>query len=365
MNAVLDKPTTPGSLQNPAGPDFNVEQVNPLSVPAWDGLVRSHPGGQFFHSQAWLQVLHETYGFEPLAFWVRSDSQIRALVVLMEARAGLWGRRGVSLPFSDECPPLETPEAPLGPLVECVLREARRRGWASVEYRGGGTALDDAPPSLSFLTHELDLRPGVEGLWSGLDDSVRRAIRKAERAGLALERHHDESGFREYYALHCETRQRHGLPPQPWVFFRAIHRHILAQDKGDLFLARAGGRAVAGAVFFRFGGRVFYKFGASAAAFQDLRPNNAVMWAALKNYAQAGWHSLHWGRTSVGQEGLRRYKLGWGTREEKLNYFKYDVPRHGFVLERDHTEGWHTVLFRKMPISLLQWWGELLYPYLA
>ena len=365
MNALPDKPTTPPSPLPPSGPGVNVELVNPLSVSGWDELVRSHRGGQFFHSQAWIRVLHEAYGFEPMAFCVRAGHQLRALLVLLEARSGLWGRRGVSLPFSDECPPLETPDAPVACLLEPALAEGRKRGWTSVEWRGGGVPCEGTAPSLSFLTHELDLRSGPEKVWARFDDTVRRAIRKAERAAVVVDLRRDEGGLKEYYTLHCETRQRHGLPPQPWSFFRTIQGRVLAQEKGAVFLARVEGQVIAGAVFFHFGTRAFYKFGASGVAHQGLRPNNAVMWAAIQHYAQAGMENLHWGRTSLEHDGLRRYKLGWGTREERLNYFKFDLRRAAYVVERDRTDGWHTALFRRMPIPLLRRCGELLYPYQA
>jgi len=33
----------------------------------------------------------------------------------------------------------------------------------------------------------------------------------------------------EYYRLHCLTRKRHGLPPQPTGFFQKIQEHIIAK----------------------------------------------------------------------------------------------------------------------------------------
>ena len=34
---------------------------------------------------------------------------------------------------------------------------------------------------------------------------------------------------RIFYSLQCQTRKKHGLPPQPFKFFLNIHKHILSQ----------------------------------------------------------------------------------------------------------------------------------------
>lgn len=341
------------------------ERANPLGLPEWDRLVLSHPGASFFHSVAWARVLHDCYGFTPMAYLARRQDCLLGLMPMMETRAGLVGRRGVSLPFSDESPLLDSPGVSLGPALARVLNEGRARGWRTIEWRGASPVFGQAPPALSFYTHRLELHPEPERLLGGCDETVRRAIRKAERSGLVMETTREERGLREYYGLHCLTRQRHGLPPQPWSFFRAIGRRVLSEGGGDVVLARWNGRAVAGAVFFRFGPNVLYKYGACDPVFQGWRPNNLVMWTAIGHYARLGLAGLQWGRTSLGNAGLRRFKLGWGTQEGRLDYYKYDLRRQQFVTERDRTAGWHTVLLRRLPRPVLRLMGWWLYRYLA
>jgi hypothetical protein len=122
---------------------------------------------------------------------------------------------------------------------------------------------------------------------------------------------------------------------------------------------------VAAAVFFHFGRQALFKFGASDYAFQQLRPNNLVMWEAMKRYAAEGFGSLHLGRTSLANEGLRRFKLGFGAAEEDIHYYRYDFASEAFVTSRDHAEGWHNRVFRGLPPPLLRWIGRMLYPHLS
>jgi lipid II:glycine glycyltransferase (peptidoglycan interpeptide bridge formation enzyme) len=203
------------------------------------------------------------------------------------------------------------------------------------------------------------------GLFAGLKGSVRRAIRKAEKLGLTVEILTDLEAIREFYALQCRTRRKHGLPPQPFRFFLKIHEHILSRDKGVVVLARQGPRTVAGAVFFHFGEQAILKYGASNEAQQGLRGNDLVMWAALKYYASHGCRLLHLGRTSLANAGLRRFKLAWGAREHIIEYVRYDLKLQAFVAGKDDAFGWYNRGFRLLPIGVSRLIGALLYRHAA
>ncbi|MDB6033851.1 MAG: hypothetical protein JWM16_4189, partial [Verrucomicrobiales bacterium] len=90
-----------------------------------------------------------------------------------------------------------------------------------------------------------------------------------------------------------------------------------------------------------------------------------VMWRAIQHCIEKGLASLHFGRTSLANEGLRRFKLGWSTVEEKKSYFKFNLQKNSFVSDTDRASGWHNQLFRKMPLPLLRLTGRILYPHLA
>ena len=153
-----------------------------------------------------------------------------------------------------------------------------------------------------------------------------------------------------YYALHCQTRRRHGVPPQPFRFFASIHRHLLARGLGWVIQARWRERIVASAIFLQFGRRANYKYGASDKDFQSLRPSTLLMWEAIKWHAAHGFDSLHFGRTSLANEGLRRFKLGFGPREVRLENFRYDFRRQEFVTTPDYAHSPLNSVFRRLPL---------------
>jgi hypothetical protein len=74
---------------------------------------------------------------------------------------------------------------------------------------------------------------------------------------------------------------------------------------------------------------------------------------------------LHFGRTSLSNGGLRRFKLGWGAKEHELEYLKYDLRSERFVVERDRAEGQHNRVFQAMPMFMLRAAGAALYRHIA
>ena len=342
-----------------------VRRVNPLEEPNWNGILPVHPDRSFFHLSEWARVLQETYRYAPGYFTLNEGGLLQGLLPIMEVDSWLSGRRGVGLPFTDLCNPLVPDSSAFQRLVGEAVEYGAGRHWKYLELRGGRSLLPSARASQKYYGHELSLVDDEQGLFAGLKGSVRRAIRKAEKLGLRVEILRDLEALREFYTLQCGTRRKHGLPPQPFRFFLKIHEHILSREKGLVVLARRGRRTVAGAVFFHFGEQAIFKYGASNVAHQGLRGNDLVMWEALKYYASHDFRLLHLGRTSLANEGLRRFKLAWGAREHIIEYLRYDLKLQAFVAGKDDAFGWYNRCFRLLPIGVSRLIGALLYRHAA
>lgn len=319
-------------------------------------------GAGFFHDPAWIRVLHDTYRFSPLRIVSYSaDDTANAALVLMEVNSRLTGRRGVALPFTDEATPLCSDPKTFSDLFAAAADHGRQRGWNYIECRGGLALLANAKPSTSYHGHSLDLRVGEENLFAQTHSSVRRAVRKAESSRLTLRTGQSLEELKTFYSLLCKTRQRHGLPVQPFGFFANIHRHIIGPGRGRTVLAYVQSAPVAGAVFFHHRRSAIYKFGASDETFQHLRGNNHVMWQAIRWHVANGFEDLDFGRTSLANEGLRTFKLHWGAKERRIDYFRYDLRSSTFSTVRDEASGWHNRFFSRLPVSLSRLAGALLY----
>jgi hypothetical protein len=343
---------------------WEVNAVDPTRDPDWDGLVSSHPGSTFFHSAAWAKVLCNTYGHKPLSLLLSRNGEPAALVPLLEVNSRFTGRRGVCLPFTDFCAPLFFGASDFSVLSRLLCELARSRNWKYFEIRGGSSSAQATIPSVEFYGHTLDLLRGSKALFSGLASPVRRAIRKAERSNLNVQVSDSRQAILDFYRLHGWTRRRNGLPPQPMSFFLNIHNEIIKPGLGFVVLARKGATPIAAAVFFRKGNKAVYKFGASDDRYQNLRGNNLVMWNAIQFLTQDACATLHFGRTSLENAGLRRFKLAWGTVEETIEYFHFDTASNDWIAGHDNVSGFYNAVFARLPFSLNRLMGQMIYPHL-
>ncbi len=303
-----------------------ISVVDPRTCPDWDAFVESHPDATAFHTSAWARVLLDTYAYRPL-YHVRRDEAgaIRGGVALMQVDGRLTKRRLVGLPFSDLCPPLlEAGED--GGLVQAVMNAAGEANAAHVEVRGPAAVPLDASGfsgGTEFYQHIVPVAASAEETAKGFHSSARRAIRKAEKEGLTVREAKGLDDMREFYRLTVLTRKKHGLLPQPWRFFENIRRHMIETGAGHLLLAEFEGRPIAGDLLLRFRDQMVYKFNASDPRFLQLRPNNILLWQAVQLSAALGCRSLDLGRCDLDNEGLRRFKLLWGSDEKTLRYYTH------------------------------------------
>jgi hypothetical protein len=245
-------------------------------------------------------------------------------------------------------------------------QRGRERSWSHLEVRGHPADAEQAAAGpATHVGHRLDLIEDTAALWAGLDPATRRAVRRAREQGVEVTISTAAADLASFYALLGVTRRRHGVPPQPWSFFARVHDHLIAAGHGHIWLAHHQGKAVAGAVFLTFGDNVVYKWGASLESHQHLRANNLVMWDAIAWHAQHGYVALDFGRTAQANEGLRRFKRGWGAAEHPITYVRINLRTGERTAPPDQAAGWHTALFRHAPPLVARWVGTLLYRHAA
>lgn len=284
-----------------------------------------------------------------------------AVIPLMEVISFLTGKRAVSLPFTDYCEAL-SPHAEVSKVMfDVIVREGRQRGWNYIELRGGADFIGDGQSSAFYYRHTLDLTPGADMLFKGFRDSVRRNIRKAQQENVEVRFEVGMDAMRKFYSLNCLTRREHGLPPQPWAFFVNLHDEIIAEGAGVVALGLFRDRPIAANVYLFSNGEAIYKYGASDKKYQRLRANNLLMWEAIRQFANDGCKRMCFGRTEPENEGLRRFKVGWGARERIINYYHYDIASDTFLTGKRGISRAAYRLFASVPLSVSRAIGTLLY----
>ena len=292
-----------------------------LDDPLWTSFVESHPSATPFHNPAWAKVLASAYRFEAVGLALLSpQGEVEAALPII--RVGRRARRrAVSLPFTDWCPVLLAPDADASRLGERLEHVRRQAGLVSLEIR------DRLEGNAGFAVpeghrHVLALTPDLEALVAGFDSSrVRRKLRRAERESVSVRRSTSERDLLDvFYPLHVATRRRLGVPVQPRRFFEVLAREYLAAGLGFVVTASCGAIPLSSAVILDWNRRLYYKFSASDRARGDVGAGQAVVWNAVRWGCENGHIEFDFGRTELGNEGLRVFKRSWGAEERDLTY---------------------------------------------
>ncbi len=329
---------------------------DPIEDPRWEAFVDSAPHASVFHHPRWLALLREQYGYRTMACCVSDrDGRVRAGLPLALVSSRLTGRRLVALPFSDVCPPLSADGAEHG--LAAALDDLRAS--LGIELHVHGPLAGVGRPGPAYRQHLVCLEPDVEAVQRRFTRrQALQGVRRAQREGVVVEHRTDREALASFYRLHAATRRRQGIPTQPRRFILSF-AGLFDQGLGFVSLASVGGKPIAAAVFLVFNGVLTYKYGASDARFLDRRPNNLLFMEAIRWGCEQGLHTFDLGRTDIGHDSLRAFKLMWGAEERLLQYTEMggqDVARRSV----EPPEALR-VLIRRAPPILSRGLGELLY----
>jgi CelD/BcsL family acetyltransferase involved in cellulose biosynthesis len=345
----------------------SVYQFNPLADSRWQPFVENHPDGSVFHSAHWLEALCRTYGYEPVVYTTTPPGRNLANgLVFCRVRSWLSGSRLVSLPFSDHCQPLAGAQD-IAELMGWLKASRPSKRWKYIELRPrcpeDTARTPDVTKSESYSHQVLDLGPSLDTLFRNFHKScVQRKIHRAEREKLTYEEGRSDELLKKFYDLLLLTRRRHGLPPQPLVWFRNV-----VECLGDRLLIRIASKddqPVASIVTIQYKDVLVYKYGCSDSRFNSLGGNSLLFWRAIQDAKKNGLLKYDLGRSETDNSGLVTFKENWGAVSMPLDYYRLPA-RQPFHLN----SGWPTRVargvFSVMPDTLLAATGRLLYRHIG
>ena len=332
-----------------------------LSDPRWLAFVRSQKDATIFHHTAWAGVLTGTYGYRPLVLTQTSvDKQIVAGIPLLEVRSKLTGRRFVSLPFTDHCPPLGQNATSLSILSSSLTAWRKSQDASLVEIRGEMPKATGVHPTTVAVRHVMPLEEDTDRVFRSFKRTqVQQRILKAQREGVQVRLGRSRGDLLPFYRLHLQTRRRLGAPVQPKRFLAALWEQLIEAGLGFVVFAYRDSKPIAGAVFLAWNDIVIYKYGASDPDYWRFRPNNLVLWTAIKWSCENGYRQFDFGRSDFDDQGLRNFKDGWGTTELPLvySYFANSPPKRA----SDFSKRFVAKVIRHSPTIVCRGIGEVLY----
>jgi peptidoglycan pentaglycine glycine transferase (the first glycine) len=300
--------------------------------PQWDAFLADH-GAHHTQTSAWSRV-KQVDGWQPLRVVVMHGRTVVAGAQMLHRPGGTIGnlaylpRGPVTAPghaqaLADVLQALQdvTRSADINAVLIEPAPETDELDHAALSRLAPGA------PRLSLgATVLLDVARPLEDILAGMRSKTRYNIRRAEKREITVRRARAEH-LPTFHRLLELTAQRQGF--RAGALSRYRHWFDVLGGKGhlELFLAEHRGEAVSGMLAVAFGDTVVYKRGAWSGRHGELRPNEALHWAAIRWAHHAGyrWYDLDGidrtaaeaaveGRAVPEQhlQSVTRFKLGFG-----------------------------------------------------
>ena len=171
-----------------------------------------------------------------------------------------------------------------------------------------------------YGSYRTDLTKSEEELFNGMGSACRRCVRKAEKSGVVIEEAHDLAFADEYYEQLKDVFAKQGLVPTYSVDrVRSLVKHLA--PTGNILLIRARnpeGNCIATGIYPGFNQIAEFWGNASFRAYQNVRPNEACHWYAMRYWKKRGATIFDWGGEGTYKEkyGCTPHRVPWFTKSK-------------------------------------------------
>ena len=328
-----------------------------LGLAEWQEFVESHPESTAFHHRNWIETIQQHYGLNLHIPCLKRGGEIQAAIPFLSARSLFGATKLTSLPFTDCLRILSCDPRAAEALATALVSSHPPCNSMSVRT---DTALASVPSSSHTVRHDVLLADPWAALRKKIKASVHRNLHKAKRVGLEFVKRTDANALDEFYRLHVLTRRKIGVPVQPKRFFERVHRHVIAEGLGYIGLVYKAARPIAGGVFLTFNNTVTYKYAASRPAALADRPNDWLVYNALRLASEEGYRAFDFGISNRKHEGLRRFKANWGARETDVHTVQL-VGREKMPIDESTLFKLTSCVIRNSPAVVCRCLGEVFY----
>lgn len=325
-----------------------MQPIEITSQNEWNALVATLPHAHILQTWEWGDFKQQTTGWQPQRFAYRdADGQWVAAASVLTRRIGIfcvmYVPKGAVLDYQQ----VAVRDAVLDHLQS--LAKQRRAIWLKIDpdlplatgipNDDSGKHPDQPHPTGTALQQVLqargwrysadqvqfpntlvnDLTQSEDAILAGMNQSTRRKLRKAEKAGVIV-REAQLSGqdLETLYQMYTVTSQRQGFLIRPLSYYRLVWEAFAVAGLAIGLLAEVEGEPVAGAVFFHFGQKVWFFYGMTTETHRDSQANYVLHWQAIR-WAKAQGYALYdwWGAPTIFTEddplwGVYRFKDGFG-----------------------------------------------------
>lgn len=294
-----------------------------ISLDQWDCVLKEFSDRTLFQSASWLRFLEDgTRGELVLAVLRDGNAECGYFAGMVVTKFGLrilgspfpgWTTSYMGVVLRPRVCRLDA----IAALRRFAFQDLKCVHMEIMDRRIDTLSAESTYRSRNYKGYELDLSLGEDLLFANLFPACRRCIRKASHSGVVIEEANDSSFASDFYEQLEEVFARQGLRPTYSLDRVQALIHNLGPTN-NLLLLRAldtEGRCIATGIFPALNDRAYFWGGASRRAYQHFRPNEPLMWYAIRYWKNRGIRYFDFG-------GAGDYKRKYGAYEISVPWLR-------------------------------------------
>ncbi len=323
-------------------PIYVTDSLHPDS---WRDFVNGNPDANVFHSPDFQDIFTHSSKYVPHAFFLVEEKRVMAAVTAVQTNilgarlAGLASRAVVYGGILIDSAVTDKYLQRHIPLLMGAFNKALSKRVLYAEIRNVSKADRVIPavinsgfkfaPHLNCLIHMED---GSEIIWSSLSQSLRKAIRQAEKRSIEILELQSPELLPAFHELVSETYAKVHIPCFEKVLFKHAWDELFPKGMLRVTLAKHEEKFIAARAALVFNGRVFDWFAGSSSAGDILRANALLAWDMIRWGCGNGLKIFDFGGAGDPNKpyGVRDFKMKFMGELVNFGRFKniYSYPKY-------------------------------------
>jgi serine/alanine adding enzyme len=329
---------------------MEVVLLTPDREEAWKQFVDTSSQATLGHLLGWRNVVQKTYHHIPYYLMAIDRETIRGVLPLFFIRSPVFGRLLVTAPYLSYGGLLEDHGSAGDSLIAKAVQIGQAQRAKYVEVRGRERIGRELIVKEKYCTFILSLQIGPDGIWKRFEGGkVRRAVRKALKAGLIVERGcHLKKVFADVMSRHMRDL---GTPSHRLRFYQSIAEEF--PHHSEILMARYDNHYVGGVLVISFQDTAYWLCGAGLREYRSLAPMSLLLWEAIRSACESGLSYFDFGR-SQWESGTFHFKRKWGAQPLQL-FYEYSLLTSGGLPDIDPTNphfGLAIALWKRLPVCV-------------
>lgn len=293
---------------------MNIRLAADADRDAWNIYVKTHPEVPPLVRYEWRTILERAYRV-PTYFFLAEDDGGAVKGICATYVTKPWG--GKPMLYSLRFGLLADGEAVGQALLSHIRNFCSTQGIGAYLVTSGYNLFQNDKVETK-KTVGLCLLDSEKEMWNSLRNKTRNMIRKAQKAGLIVER-----GFENveaFYRIYAKRMLEKGVPIHSLAFFKQTIKEL--KDFAELLVVKRGGMPVGGLLLLVDKHTAIYPYQASLPEGEQYASNQLLIWEAMHLCHRRGITMLDMGESKEGSS-VYQSKLNFGGTPRDVYYYSF------------------------------------------